>query len=289
MPSGYASDDTVVAVVDGTAAHDGVTAADGVTAQVDGVTAQADGTADDGITAGERALLAAFTELTHALLIDLDEVDLLQLLVGHAVRTSAARSAGVMITDRDGRPSVVAASSSDQRAIETLQLQAHDGPCLDCIRTGAPVSVTDLTHEDRWPAWTPAALRNGVRSGRAVPLTAAGTTFGALNLFSDRPGAFGERSGEVGAALAGVAAVSLAAVRRAGRATELAEQLQHALGSRVVVEQAKGVVATMLGTTMDEAFELLRRYSRSHNRRLREVAELVANGQMDARDTLPPS
>jgi GAF domain-containing protein len=157
--------------------------------------------------------------------------------------------------------------------LELFQLQNDEGPCLTCFSTGAPVIVPDLTREiDRWPRFVTAAHRSGFGAVQALPMRLREETVGALNLFRAAPGPFDPSATLVAQALADVATISLLQQRTAQRSTVLNEQLQAALNSRVLIEQAKGKLAERQGIDMEQAFTALRRYARSHSRRLADVA-----------------
>lgn len=158
-------------------------------------------------------------------------------------------------------------------------MQTDDGPCLDCVRTGQPVYSTDLvTDARRWPRFAPAAR---FVATHAVPMRLRGTVIGALSLFKAEPNGVDRLSVQLGQALADVATIGMLQQRAIDDNTVLVEQLQTALNSRVVIEQAKGVLSAHSGVDMDHAFAALRGYARSHNLRLSELAFAVANGAAD--------
>ncbi len=237
----------------------------------------------------EAALLGTFVDLARGMTADSDVPDLLHRLVDRCVELFPATSTGLMLLDDAGVPAVAAASSSDQQQLEMLQLQRDQGPCIDCLRTGEHVLVDELAGAtDRWPVWAPRAHELGARSVYAFPLQLGGRTFGALNLFGDRTYMLPAADQTAAAALAELAAAVVAADRQARQAEQLTGQLQHALESRVVIEQAKGITSVALGVSVDEAFQVLRGYSRSHNRRLADLAADLAAGRLDARELTRP-
>jgi GAF domain-containing protein len=230
----------------------------------------------------EQAVSRAFVALADTLVDDYDIIDLLDQLVAHSVALLAADAAGLMLGDPHRQLRVVAASSEDAKLMELLQLQNEQGPCLDCYRTGTPVSVPDLADAaHRWPAFTAAVAEAGAfRSVHALPLRLRGEAIGALNLFHRTPGSLPQADLALGQALADVATIGILQERAIRRGEVLNEQLQTALTSRVVVEQAKGVLAQHHGVSMDAAFDRLRRYTRSRNLRLAEVARQLATEQL---------
>jgi transcriptional regulator with GAF, ATPase, and Fis domain len=230
----------------------------------------------------EQAVSRAFVALADTLVDDYDIIDMLDRLVAHSVTLLAADAAGILLGDPHGQLRVLAASSEDAELMELLQLQNEQGPCLDCYRTGSPVSVPNLANADLWPAFTTAAAEAGkFQSVHALPLRLRKEAIGALNLFHRTPGPLPPADLALGQALADVATIGILQERAIRRGEILNEQLQSALTSRVVIEQAKGVLAQHHGVGMDAAFDRLRRYSRTHNLRLAEVARQLATSQLD--------
>jgi len=230
----------------------------------------------------EQSLVDAFVLLADTLVDDYDVVDLLDRLVTSAVELLNASAAGLLLADQRGHLSVVASSSEDTRLLEVFQLQNEQGPCLDCIKGSAPVVSDDFAADlERWPIFVPAAQSVGFVSVLAVPMRLRTETIGALNLFSKTPGAHRPEDLPIAQGLADVATIGILQQRSAHRSTVLAEQLQNALSSRVVIEQAKGVLAERRSIGMDAAFDALRRYSRDHNRKLGEVAQQVVRGTLE--------
>ncbi|WP_329362137.1 GAF and ANTAR domain-containing protein [Streptomyces sp. NBC_01483] len=221
----------------------------------------------------QQLLAKTFVELADNLVADFDLIDFLRLLTDRCVGMLDASAAGVLLADRDGKLRVMAASDEQVRLLELFQLQKDEGPCLECFRTGTPVMVPDLTREaERWPRFVTAAHRSGFGAVQALPMRLRDETVGALNLFRDAPGPFDLVGTPIAQALADVATISLLQQRSSRRSTVLNEQLQTALNSRVLIEQAKGKLSERQSIDMEQAFTALRRYARSHNRRLSDVA-----------------
>jgi transcriptional regulator with GAF, ATPase, and Fis domain len=216
----------------------------------------------------------ALVSLADTLVDEYDMLDLLDRLVGVSVGLLAADAAGIVLADAGGQLTVVAASSDAAQLMEVLQLQSEQGPCLDAYRSGAPVSVPDLSVAvTRWPRFAAAVTSlSEFSSVHALPMRLRGHSIGALNLFHSRPGSLPAEDLALGQALADVATIGILQERAIRRAEVVAEQLQTALTSRVIIEQAKGVLAHYGGLSMDIAFDRLRSYARSHNYRLTEVA-----------------
>jgi GAF domain-containing protein len=233
----------------------------------------------------EIQLADVFVEMADTLVDDFDTIEFLHVLTARCVQLLGVSAAGLLLTDQQDALQVVAASSERTRLLELFQLQTDQGPCLDCFRTGQPVSVADLPSAGRWPAFTAAAAEVGFAAVHAVPMRLRTEVIGALNLFDIAPGTLAEGKLRIGQALADVATIGLLQQRAIHRRDALTEQLQTALESRVLIEQAKGVLAERLHLDMDEAFTLLRGYSRNNNRRLSDLAQAVVDGS----DQIPPA
>jgi hypothetical protein len=207
-----------------------------------------------------------------------DVVELLEELTTDCARLLDVATAGLLLADARGVLHLVAASSEATRMLEILQLQRQDGPCLDCYRTATPVSVDDLENAaERWPVFVPAALAAGFASVHALPMRLRDSTLGALGLFGTHVGALNDDDLVLGQGLADVASVALLQDRAAADSAVVREQLQNALNSRVVLEQAKGVLAQLGNLQMDQAFAAMRGYARAHQLALSAVAqEIVA-------------
>ncbi|TDC64672.1 ANTAR domain-containing protein [Micromonospora sp. KC207] len=225
------------------------------------------------------ALADVFVEMADTLVDDFDVIEFLHALTERCVELLGVSAAGLLLTDQRGTLQVVAASSERTRLLEQFQLQTDQGPCLDCFRTGQPVSVADLTLTTaRWPRFTAAAADVGFAAVHALPMRLRSEVIGALNLFEVRPGALDKGKLRIGQALADVATIGLLQQRAIHRREILTEQLQTALNSRVLIEQAKGVLAERLQVDVDRAFAILRDGARSRNRRLSELSQAVIDG-----------
>ena len=232
----------------------------------------------------EALILRAFVELADNLVDDYDVIDLLDRLAGYSVDLLAAEAVGILLGDADSTLRVVASTNEQTEWMELLQLQADEGPCVECYRSGRPVSATDLTEASaRWPRFV-AALAGGGISGsvHALPLRLRGEAIGTLNLFHHLSGALPEADLALGQALADVATIGILSERAIRRGEVLTEQLQTALNSRIIIEQAKGVLAQRGELGMDVAFDRLRRFARHRNLRLSEVARQVVLNDLAA-------
>ncbi|SDU91877.1 ANTAR domain-containing protein [Microlunatus sagamiharensis] len=225
--------------------------------------------ADD---AREARVLSAVVTLVDNLLQDFDVVELLTDLTEQCATLLDVSSAGLLLADARGGLHLMAATSDHTEEIELLQLQADEGPCLDCYASGRPVSIADLSAvSGRWPQFVPAARSAGFASVHAVPMTAAGSALGALNLFGTRSGSLNESDLLVARSLAHVASVAIVQGHPPTPETVL-PRLKSALASHVVVEQAKGFLRERLDVTVTEAFALLRRYARENDTHASAVA-----------------
>ncbi len=224
-------------------------------------------------------LAETFVELTDTMVADFDVIDFLHILTDRSVQLLDVSAAGLLLADPRGELRVVAASSEAARLLELFQIQNDQGPCLDCFRTGEPVQAEDLTDaESLWPRFTAPARRAGFAAVQALPMRLREQVVGALNLFRASPGAFSAADIRVGQALADVATIGLLHERSMRHSDTLNEQLQTALNSRVIIEQAKGKLAERLSLDMDQAFSLLRDHARNRNLRLSELAQAFVNG-----------
>jgi transcriptional regulator with GAF, ATPase, and Fis domain len=214
-----------------------------------------------------------FVDLADTMVADFDVIDFLHLLADRSVALLAASAAGVVLADPRGQLRVAAASSQSARLMELFQIQNDEGPCLDCFKTGQPVTAADLAGPGQpWPQFAAAATQAGFLAVEALPMRLRDEVIGALNLFRAAPEPLSSSDLRVGQALADIATIGLLQERNVRRSETLAEQLQGALNSRVVIEQAKGKLAERLGTDMDRSFEILRDYARNSNQRLTDVA-----------------
>ena len=231
----------------------------------------------------ETMLARTLVELADTLVDDFDVVDLLTLLTDRCVDVLDVGAAGLMLVAPDGGLRVMASSSETMRVLELYEIQNQEGPCLDCYHSGRPVMSKDLAAADgRWPRFASEALAAGFRSVHALPMRLRGTVIGALNLFHVDAG---EMDGaDIGAAqaLADVATIAILQHRASLEAQVVNEQLNHALNSRIVIEQAKGMVAEREGLDMEQAFGRLRTHARNDNRRLEDVAREVIEGTLAA-------
>lgn len=221
----------------------------------------------------EKAVSRAFVELASSLANGYDVVDLLSTLTSTCAELLDVNAAGLLLANRHGVLHVLAASSNASRDLELLQLQSEEGPCLDCYHDGTAVSVEDLSaQQERWPRFAPTALESGFRSIHAIPLRLRNRVLGAMGLFGTRAGALNDEDLSLGQALADVASVSLFHNEATEDDRWLSDRLQTALGSRMIIEQAKGFLAQVGDLDMEQAFRVLQAFAREHDERLTDVA-----------------
>jgi GAF domain-containing protein len=211
-----------------------------------------------------------------------DAAGLLDVLMEQAATIFEVDGVGLVLGDPVARLELVAASRDDVREVEAFVVEMGEGPCIDAFREARPVSCDDLAGADPpWPRFAARALEAGFRAVRSVPLRLRGDVVGTINLFRCEPG-FSEASEvRVVQVFAGAATVAVLEYEGRRRAEDLSAHLRRALDSRVVIEQAKGIVAAGLSVDVDEAFERLRSHARSRGARLAAIAEDVVEGRLD--------
>ncbi len=229
----------------------------------------------------EDFLFARLLSLADALAADFDVFGAADALVHACAEFLPVRDAGLMVENQQSRLQVLASTSQETRILEFLELQGNEGPCLDSFGSGALVEAPDLRHDGyRWPSFSRQALALGFASAYSVPLHIHDKTIGALNLFCTSLNGLDGAEIETAHKLATMATLGILTHRTVSRQDDLSRQLQHALDSRVVIEQAKGIVAERAGASMTAAFEILRSTARSSRRRLVDVAHDVVQGQL---------
>ncbi|WP_243787724.1 GAF and ANTAR domain-containing protein [Saccharopolyspora gloriosae] len=238
----------------------------------------------------EQRLAEAFVALADTLVDDFDILDFLGTLAERAADLLSVSAAGVVLSDQRGGLATTAASSERARVLELVAVQTDDGPCRDCLRTGAVVTSSDLSAErDRWPRFASAAEQHGYRAATAVPMRLRDHVIGALTLLNAEAEGVDDTSTQLGQALADVATISILQQRAVDRTEILSEQLQATLNNNVTVAQARGVLAEHGDISLPEAHSLLRRHARQHGRRLSELAHDVAVGDVHATAVLVAS
>jgi GAF domain-containing protein len=227
----------------------------------------------------ERLVMDTFVELADTLASEYDIGEFLHLLTERCQEVLHVATGGVLLEGPEGELRVGAATSEEMERLERVELDHDEGPCLDAYRQVEQILAEDLRDEqDRWPNAAPRALELGLMAVYAFPLRLRGDCIGALNLYRDEPGPFEDDDVRLGQAFADVAAIGILQERKVTAAQRRADQLQHALDTRVVIEQAKGVIHERHHVDLDEAFAQLRRVARNTNRKLRDVCREVVDG-----------
>lgn len=240
--------------------------------------------------ASQELLTRTLVELADSLVDDFDVVELLTLLTDRCREAFDVDAAGLMLAAPIGGPlQVMASSSAAMRDLELYELQSSEGPCLDCYHSGEPVTNESLdTTADRWPRFTSAAIAAGFASVSAIPMRLRGHTIGALNIFRSGPGVLSDADLSAVRAFADVATIAILQHQSTVDAQTLNEQLNGALNSRIIIEQAKGMLAERAGIDVDEAFVRLRHHARTHNLRLASVAQDLIHSNLDFTTIEPP-
>ena len=231
--------------------------------------------------ARESKVIRTFLELADTLVADFDIIDSLTMLAVRCVEILDASATGILLVDADGHLRLVAASSEQARLLELFQLQNDEGPCMEAFASGRLVVDTDLrAPTERWPRFTPYAVSAGYESVYAIPLRLRGDVIGALNLFRPAPGSLGDDDVALAQALADLASITILQAAAATEARQREEHLQHALDSRIVIEQAKGMLAEHADIDMSTAFDRIRTRARNTNTKLTVVATRIVDGQL---------
>jgi GAF domain-containing protein len=238
--------------------------------------------------ARESLLVATLVELADSLVDDFDVIDVLSLLSLRCVEAIDIDAAGVMLASPGGELQVIASSSESMRVLELFQIQANEGPCVDCYGDGHAIVNHSLKDpDDRWPQFSPRAIAYGFHSVHCLPMRLRGRTIGALNLFRKERGTLDASDVVVAQGLADVATITILQHQTSIDAATLNNQLSIALNSRIIIEQAKGMVAQATNCDMDHAFERLRAHARNHNLGLTVVATSIVQGDFTGNDLDP--
>ena len=227
-----------------------------------------------------------FVELADTLVDVFDVVEFMTVLALRCAELLGAAEAGVVLADESGSLRSMASSSEAARLLDLFELQNQEGPCLDCFRSGTPVINASLA-SDRWAAFAPEARRLGFTFAHAVPMRLRDRVIGAVNIFTSGDNQLRDADVSLARALADIATIALLQERSIREARVLNEQLQVALNSRVVIEQAKGMLAERRHIEMDEAFTLLRGHARNNNQKLSDVAAALLDGSISADELTP--
>ncbi|HJP79438.1 MAG TPA: GAF and ANTAR domain-containing protein [Pseudonocardiaceae bacterium] len=235
------------------------------------------------------ALAEAFVGLADTLVDDYDVIELLHRLTTYCVRLLPIEAAGILLSDQRGELRVVASSTEEARIVQQFTVESGEGPGVECFRNSREVAVADLRDDgQRWREFAERAEKSGFRAVNAVPLRLRSQTIGALSIFRAEPGLLTAEDVKIGQGLADMATISILHERALSQRTVLVEQLQFALSSRVIIEQAKGVLAERCRVDMGEAFAMLRKHARNNNLRLADVAKGVVAGTVELSQVSAP-
>jgi len=229
----------------------------------------------------DKRLAQTFVELADTLVGGFDLMEFLHMLTERCVELLEVDAAGLLLADGRGALQLVAASTEQARLAELFQIQNDEGPCLDCYRTGLPVIVRDISAGNaaaQWPRFAATAMEMGFAAVHAIPMRLRDEVIGTLNLFGSAPDGLDQGVARAARALVDVATIGILQERATRERELVAGQLQVALNSRVVIEQAKGILAERLRMTPDQAFITLRNHSRNTNQPLTQLARDVISG-----------
>ena len=252
-----------------------------------------------GVIGGEMAreslLISTLVELADNLVDDYDVIDVLSVLSDRCVQAIDIDAAGVMLASPAGELQYIASSSESMRLLELFQIQADEGPCVDCFSDGRAIINRALTDPDeRWPRFSPEAIARGFNAVHCLPMRLRGRTIGALNLFRAQEGKLDEADVAVAQGLADVATIAILQHQSSLDANVLNVQVSNALNSRIIIEQAKGMISQATNCDVNEAFSRLRMFARNHNEGLTSIAHRIVEGQLGVAEiehstTLPPA
>ena len=227
----------------------------------------------DAESQSDEVLFATLIEMADTTIAGFDLISFADRLVGACVDLLGVTSAGIMLADQSGSLRVFASTNEESRVLELLELQNNDGPCLEAFRTGKLIEGVDLSRfTGRWPHFVAAATAARINTAYAVPLRLRDQMIGALNLFQSGTKALSLRDLQVARVLADMAAIGIIHHWSIRHGEVLTEQLQGALDTRVIIEQAKGIVAQRQGLSMGESFRYLLQLARSSHRPIADVA-----------------
>lgn len=230
----------------------------------------------------EQRINNAFVTVADTLIADYDIIDLLHNLVEVCTSVLDVAAGGLLLVDDNGDLQLLASTSEKADFVEIMQLGAGVGPCLDCFSTGVAVSVADIASDGGpWPVFQAAAIKQGFAAVFATPLRLRGQVLGAMNLFRNEIGELNAPDAAVAQALADVATIGILQERSIRETAIVTGQLQRALSSRILIEQAKGVLSAAGLMDVDEAFQSLRSYARRNNLTISAVAEGVTGRTLD--------
>ncbi len=225
--------------------------------------------------ASNELLFDVLKRFANTLAHDYDVADVLYELTEHAVEVLGATSAGVSLAEADGVLKFVTASSQAAADIELVQQESQQGPCHEAYTTATAVMVNNIGEASSWPVYRSKAREVGLLAVAGIPLTTGDRHLGAMNIYADGPRDWTPEDIAAASVLADMATSYVVHASELARAQRINEQLQQALTSRIVIEQAKGILAGERGLRVDDAFELLRKHARRNGASLSSVADAV--------------
>lgn len=236
----------------------------------------------------ESRLGTTFVKLADTLVNDFKVPDLLHELAETCVELLDTDAAGILLASPTGGLHQAGSSDADGALLAVLDVMHDRGPGVVSHATGSVVDVADVTADHRWADIAPTCALADYRAVTAVPLSLRHESIGALVMFRTTTGRMDPTDLEIAQALADVASIGLVQARLLRETQIVAEQLEHALESRVVIEQAKGIIAEQGQVAVDVAFGMFRSYARSHQRSLTDVATDIVAGTLTAADFPAP-
>jgi GAF domain-containing protein len=231
--------------------------------------------------AGQQQLFNALQAFASTLAGDYDVSDVLHQVCDHLVDVLSAEGAGVTVLDADRQLRFAAATNAAVIDAERVQEETQEGPCTDCLATGQAIVVTDVASDHRWPRYRDVLQQHGLRSVVALPMVVHDQRIGAVDVYDTESRRWSESDVAAASVLAQMATAYAVRANATAEVERVNEQLQRALESRIVIEQAKGKLAGERSIDMDTAFQLIRVYARSHSETVRSVAERVVAGTLD--------
>jgi GAF domain-containing protein len=232
----------------------------------------------------EQHMTEVFVEVADSLIDDFDLIDFLQQLSVRCMELLNVAAVGILLADQHDILQTMAASDEHTRLLELFALQHDQGPCVDCYKSGQArtnINLTDPKVTAAWPAFAARAAETGFVATNALPLRLRGRVIGALALFQTDPGPLSNEDITLAQALADMATIAILQQRTLDQSQVERAQLQYALTSRIVLEQAKGILAERWHISVDDAFAAFRGYARAHNLQLARLAREIANGTFD--------
>ena len=229
-----------------------------------------------------RDLGAVLAEFAQLMTEDRSPQLVLERLASYCTELLPVHGVGVLLKTATGGLEAATANTEAGAIVEKAEAELGEGPCTDALASGEQVLAPDLERcAERWPRFVPLALDGGIRAIHGLPLTARGETLGSVDLVALEVLNLSATELATAQMLADVTVAYLVNIRAFEDKSALADQLQRALDSRIVIEQAKGVLSERRGLTVTDAFEVLRTYARSNGQKLHDVAAALVRGELD--------